>query len=179
MRVVGGEFGGRRLQAPKGDATRPTSDRVREAVFSTLGPLGGERVLDLFAGSGALGIEALSRGAGQAVFVDRARPALAVLRANLAALGLAAPQAHVRAGDAFAAVRDASAAGEAYDLVFLDPPYRHAGELGPRLSEALPPILAVGARIVSESDRRAPLDLALPTVHERRYGDTLIRIHQP
>jgi 16S rRNA (guanine966-N2)-methyltransferase len=179
MRVVAGELGGRRLQAPKGDATRPTTDRVREAVFSTLGPLDGARVLDLFAGSGALGIEALSRGAASALFVERARPALAVLRANLDALDLGPPAATVRPGDALAALRDAAAAGDPYDLVFLDPPYRQATGLGPVLSTALTPVLATGARVVTESDRRHPLDLELPTVHERRYGDTLIRIHAP
>lgn len=179
MRIVAGEFGGRRLQAPKGDATRPTTDRVREALFSTLGDLEGERVLDLFAGSGALGIEALSRGAATAVFVEKARPALTVLRANLDALGLAPPRATVRAGDALAALRDAPGTAGAYDLVFLDPPYRQAAGLGPGLSERLAPALAPSARVVTESDRRTPLELDLPLVHERRYGDTLIRIHQP
>jgi 16S rRNA (guanine966-N2)-methyltransferase len=179
VRVVAGAYGGRRLQAPKGDATRPTTDRVREAVFSTLGDLEGERVLDLFAGSGALGIEALSRGAEHALFVERARPALVVLRANLDALGLAPPRATVRAGDALAALRDAPGTAGAYDLVFLDPPYRQAAGLGPGLSERLAPALAPSARVVTESDRRTPLELDLPLVHERRYGDTLIRIHQP
>jgi 16S rRNA (guanine966-N2)-methyltransferase len=179
VRVVAGEYGGRRLKAPAGDATRPTTDRVREAVFSTLGPLDGARVLDLFAGSGALGIEALSRGAAHTRFVEQARPALVVLKANLATLDIDSEAASVRAGDALAALRDASTRGDAYDLVFLDPPYRQATALGPALSTALTPVLAPGARVVSESDRRHPLDLDLPLVHERRYGDTLIRIFQP
>src|SRR5262249_58893941 len=88
MRVIAGALGGRRLVAPRGAATRPTSDRVREALFSALGDVGGARVLDVFAGTGALGIEALSRGAEHATFVESARPALAALRANLAALGI-------------------------------------------------------------------------------------------
>ena len=179
MRVVAGRFGGRRLKAPAGDATRPTSDRVREALFSTLGPLDDARVLDLFAGSGALGIEALSRGAASCLFVDRGRPAVAVVKANLAALDLDAPQARVRAGDALAVARDAQRAGDAYDLVFLDPPYRQAAGLGAGLSTALAPVLAPGGRIVTESDHRHPLVLDLPLIHERRYGDTLICIHQP
>ena len=177
MRVVAGRFGGRRLKAPSGTATRPTADRVREALFSALGPLDGEAVLDLFAGSGALGIEALSRGAGSAVFVERDRRALAVLRANLEALGLAAPEAVVRPGDARAVLREAKGQGAGYGLVFLDPPYRDAPGLGPELSDALPALLAPGARVVCESDRRAPLELDLPLVLDRRYGDTLLRIH--
>jgi 16S rRNA (guanine966-N2)-methyltransferase len=175
VRVVAGLYRGRRLVAPPGDATRPTSDRVREALFSVLGPsIQGARVLDLFAGSGALGIEALSRGAAAAVFVDRAPAAIKAVRANLDALGI---EADVRRLEARAALRTASARSEAYDLVFLDPPYRRAAELGRELSEALPAVLAPGARVVSESDRRAPLELALALTDERRYGDTVIRIH--
>jgi 16S rRNA (guanine966-N2)-methyltransferase len=177
MRVVAGRLGGRRLAAPPGRGTRPTSDRVREALFSTLGPLDGERVLDLYAGSGALAIEALSRGAGSALLVERDPRAVVVIRANLDALGLAEPVVAVHAGPARAALRNASARADTYDLVFLDPPYRRAPELGRELSAALDPLLAGGARVVTESDRRAPLTLDLPLIHERRYGDTLIRIH--
>jgi 16S rRNA (guanine966-N2)-methyltransferase len=176
MRVVAGRYGGRRLVAPPGTATRPTSDRVREALFSVLGAaVQGARVLDLYAGSGALGIEALSRGAASAVFVDRSPRAVAAIRANLEALHI---EAEVRRMEARAALRTAPAHADAYDLVFLDPPYRRAGELGRELSEALPAVLAPGARVVSESDRREPLELELPLVDERRYGDTVIRIHE-
>lgn len=174
MRVVAGLYGGRRLVAPPGDATRPTSDRVREALFSVLGDIGGARVLDLFAGSGALGIEALSRGAGSAVFVERAPRAVTAIRANLQTLGI---EADIRRADVRCALRSASARGDTYDLVFADPPYRHAAELGRSLSEALNAVLAPGARVVTESDRRDPLELSLPITDERRYGDTLIRIH--
>jgi 16S rRNA (guanine966-N2)-methyltransferase len=177
VRVVAGRFGGRRLQAPPGQGTRPTSDRVREALFSTLGPLDGARVLDLFAGSGALGIEALSRGAASALLVERDARAVAVIRANLDALGLDEPAAIVHAGPARAALRSASGRGDTYDLIFLDPPYRSAPGLGQELSAALEPLLSGGGRVVTESDRRAPLELAFPLTHERRYGDTLIRIH--
>jgi 16S rRNA (guanine966-N2)-methyltransferase len=177
VRVVAGRLGGRRLQAPKGRDTRPTSDRVREALFAMLEPIEGTRVLDLFAGSGALAIEALSRGAAGATLVERDARAIAVIRANLEALGLDADAALVVHAPARVALRDASARGDAYDLVLLDPPYRDAPALGRELSQALPSVLADGARVVAESDRRAPLTLELPVVRERRYGDTIIRIH--
>jgi 16S rRNA (guanine966-N2)-methyltransferase len=178
MRVVAGRLGGRRLHAPPGEGTRPTSDRVREALFSALGPLGGEAVLDLFSGSGALAIEALSRGADRAVLVERDPRAVAVIRRNLDELGVAGDAAVVRRRDALKALRDARDACETYDLVFIDPPYRLAAGLGPELAAALVPVLAPGARVVGESDRRAPLDLpGLGMTFERRYGDTLLRIH--
>lgn len=178
MRVIAGTFGGRRIEVPAGRGTRPTADRVREALFSALGPLDGETVLDLFAGSGALGIEALSRGAATADFVERDRRALGVLRANLTSLGLGPPQAVVRPGEALAAVEHASRRGAAYSLVFLDPPYADAPGLGPTLATALAPVLALDARVVCESDRRAALELELPTLFDRRYGDTRLTIHR-
>ncbi len=177
MRVVAGRFGGRRLVAPRGDSTRPTSDRVREALFSMLGPLEGARVLDLFAGSGALGIEALSRGAAHAVLVERDPAAVRAIRANLDALGLGDDEVRVVAAPARVALRDASGRSDAYDLVFLDPPYRSAPELGRELSDGLGALLTPAARVVCESNRRHPLELTLPLERERRYGSTLIRIH--
>jgi 16S rRNA (guanine966-N2)-methyltransferase len=162
--------------APPGSETRPTSDRVREALFSILGSaVEGAHVLDLYAGSGALGIEALSRGAASAVFVDHSQKATAAIRTNLDALGI---DAVVRRAEARAALGPPPASPYPYDLVFLDPPYRHDAGLGRELSEALPPVLAPGARIVSESDRREPLELAFRLVDERRYGHTVIRIHE-
>ena len=167
MRVVAGRYGGRTLKAPRGRDVRPTADRVREALFSILGPLDGLAVLDLFAGTGALWIEALSRGAASCVFVDvDTRP----VQANLDALEI---EAEVRRGQALSALK----AGDHYDLVLLDPPYGDAARLGRELTEALPPVLKPSARVVSESDRRQPLELGLPLNDERRYGDTLIRIH--
>jgi 16S rRNA (guanine(966)-N(2))-methyltransferase RsmD len=174
MRVVAGSLGGRPLRAPKGTDTRPTSDRVREALFSILGSVEGTLVLDLFAGSGALGIEALSRAAEQATFVDSAPAAVAAIRANLDRLGI---EAEVLRMPALRALACTPVADRQYDLVFLDPPYRLASSLGPELSRALPPVLASGARVVAESDRRAPLELDMPLLDERRYGDTLIRLH--
>jgi 16S rRNA (guanine966-N2)-methyltransferase len=175
VRVIAGTYGGRRLAAPRGAATRPTSDRVREALFSILGDFVQDaRVLDLFAGSGALGLEALSRGAAAATFVDSSAASVAAVEANLAALG---GEAEVRRADALRFLRSAAGETRHYDLVLLDPPYRQAERLGRELSEALPGVLAPSALVVSESDRRAPLSLDLPLNDERRYGDTLIRIH--
>jgi 16S rRNA (guanine966-N2)-methyltransferase len=180
MRIVAGRYGGRRLTAPSGTATRPTSDRVREALFQRLGPLDGATVLDLFAGSGALALEALSRGAAHATLVDSAPSAIKAIKANVATLALAAEQAEVRRQDVRAFLRSARAARHEYDLVLLDPPYRLATELGRELSPLIAAVLASGGRVVSESDRRAPLDLHpdLPLTDERRYGDTLIRTHE-
>jgi 16S rRNA (guanine966-N2)-methyltransferase len=175
MRVIAGSRRGATLRAPRGRDVRPTSDRVREALFSVLGDVAGARVLDLFAGSGALGIEALSRGAAAAVFVDSAPAAAAAVRANLAALGLAG-DVHGRTAARF--LSGAPGSGRQYDLVFIDPPYRLARALGPELSAALAPVLAPAARVVVESDRRSPLELDLPLGFERRYGDTLIRIYE-
>jgi 16S rRNA (guanine966-N2)-methyltransferase len=195
MRVIAGELGGRRLKAPAGRVTRPTSDRVREAVFGMLGDVGGRRVLDLFAGTGALGIEALSRGAQSAVFIERDAGVVKVLKGNLAALGIGSETAEVRRADALEALRSAKMGQETYDLVFIDPPYGRArpapsasgppiGERwGPELSAILPALLSPGARVVVESDRRAPLELELPRTgtgepeRSRRYGDTSITIH--
>lgn len=143
-----------------------------------LGQVHQSRVLDLFAGSGALGIEALSRGATHAVFVERDTDALAVLQANIAGLGLTSSQAQIRRGDALATLRRAHKRGETYDLLFIDPPYRDAQDWERELSVALPPLLAPSARVVLESDRRAPIELSLELERERRYGDTLIRIHR-
>ncbi|GAA2440780.1 16S rRNA (guanine(966)-N(2))-methyltransferase RsmD [Streptomyces glaucus] len=124
-RVIAGRAGGRRLAVPPGNGTRPTSDRAREGLFSTWqsllgGPLDGERVLDLYAGSGAVGLEALSRGAGHVLLVEADARAARTVRANVGALGL--PGAEVRAGRAEQVVR-AAPPGRPYDIVFLDPPY--------------------------------------------------------
>jgi 16S rRNA (guanine966-N2)-methyltransferase len=175
VRVVGGRLGGRSLHAPKGRATRPTPERVREALFSILGSVEQARVLDLFAGSGALAIEALSRGAAGATLVDSSAAAVAAIRRNLETLGLSAD---VQRRRALPFLQWASGAGRQYDLVFVDPPYRHASALAEELPQALVGVLARGARVVVESDRRTPLQLApLSVTDERRYGDTMIRIY--
>jgi 16S rRNA (guanine966-N2)-methyltransferase len=168
---VAGEFRGRRLAAPRGLRTRPTADRVREALFSMLGDVTGARVLDLYAGSGALGIEALSRGAESAEFVERDPRAAAVIERNLASLGLDQP---VHRQDA---MRFLGRAKGMFDLVFCDPPYDSAARLAGALAERLPALTPETARIVTESDKRKPLELPFPLLTERTYGDTRIAIH--
>jgi 16S rRNA (guanine966-N2)-methyltransferase len=138
-----------------------------------LGDVSGTRVLDLFAGSGALGIEALSRGAAEAVFVDRSRKALEVVRRNLTELGL---EGDVYCRDALSYLRGA-VGGPPFDLVLVDPPYDSALRLGGALAELLPAVLAEKAVIVTESDNRNPLHLPFAVVRERTYGDTRIAIH--
>lgn len=175
MRVVGGRHGGRTLVAPRGQGTRPTPERVREAVFSILASVEDLRVLDLFAGSGALGIEAISRGAGSLTAVDSSPRAISAIKRNLSTLGI---EAEVRHQKALAFLEQARDQRRQYDLVFLDPPYGDAPRLGPQLSAALAPVLASDARVVFESDRRAAPELEpLRPIDERRYGDTLIRIY--
>lgn len=175
MRVIAGWLGGRRLHAPPGRSTRPTSERVREALFSSLGPLDGVRVLDLYAGTGALGIEALSRGAAEAAFVERSPASLASLQENLRALGIEELATVLRA-DAAASVRRLGRAGRRFDLVFADPPYA-AGEAGRVLGALVEAaVLAPDARVVIEGSRRHPPPPieGLRVVEERCYGDTTL-----
>lgn len=186
MRVVAGRFKGRRLVGPKGASTRPTADKVREALFSALGPIDDDRVLDLFAGTGALGIEALSRGAGPIDLVDKSRSAARVVQTNLETVGADAAEAHVHVNDAIRFLESANQRGDRYDLVFIDPPYAAADSLTPKLAELVPGVLNDGGRVVVESDRRRPLELTkspqegvqneLTLGFERVYGDTLLRI---
>jgi len=170
LRITGGELGGRRIRVPRGDV-RPTTERVREAIFSILGDVTDARVLDLFCGSGALAIEALSRGAAEAALVDT-RPATA--RRNLEALGLAERARTVRS-DAARFLRRAEASS--FDLVLCDPPYRLADRLAGDLDPLIRRALANGGRVMVETSPDRPLPLGLPLVTERGYGDTLIRIH--
>jgi 16S rRNA (guanine966-N2)-methyltransferase len=171
MRVVAGEFKGRRLRMPRGAPTRPTADRVREALFSMLGDVEGARVLDLYAGSGALGIEALSRGAAAAVFVERDARAVATIQANLDAVGA---EGDVSRMDALDFLKRPMSP---FDLVFCDPPYDSGPRIAEPLAEMLPALLSEDARIVTESDKRNPLELPFPLIRERIYGDTRIAIH--
>lgn len=168
MRVIGGDLGGRQLLAPKGWKVRPTPERVREAIFSALGDISGLRVADLYCGTGALAIEALSRGAAEAVLIDRdSRPAAG----NIRNLDLTDRARLVRAE----APEWMASAGESFDLVFVDPPYRFDPETAAALDRTLPEILAPDGRVILECDARRPLELpSLRPVRERRYGRTLV-----
>jgi 16S rRNA (guanine966-N2)-methyltransferase len=170
MRVVAGELGGRRLVAPRGWRVRPTSDRVREAIFSALGAIAEARVLDLYCGTGALGIEAVSRGAALATLVDRdVRPALG----NVRNLELQDSVDLVRADPSEWLRKER---GE-FDLIFLDPPYKLADRLGPELDPHLPKHLAGAGRVIVESSARRPLELSMPVLRERRYGGTQVTFY--
>jgi 16S rRNA (guanine966-N2)-methyltransferase len=171
LRISGGELGGRRIRAPKGTKLRPTTERVREAIFSILGDVSGARVLDLFCGTGALAIEALSRGAAVATLVDT-HPAAA--RRNLEDLELTDRARAIRA-DAVRFLRRADQAS--YDLILCDPPYRLADRLAADLDPLIRRTLAPGGRAMIESSPERPLDLSLPLITERTYGDTQIRVH--
>ena len=178
MRVVAGRLRGRRLQAVPGSATRPTSDRVREALFAILGErVPGARVLDLFAGTGALAIEALSRGARSAVLVEQAAQAAAVIRANLRDLGLegVATVRRTRAETFVRGQRDGP-----FDLVFLDPPYAvPVGLLAGLLARLARGALAPGAVVVLEAAARSeapPWPPGLLPDPPRRYGDTALHL---
>jgi 16S rRNA (guanine966-N2)-methyltransferase len=169
MRIVAGEFRGRSLQAPGDRRARPTADRVREAWFSILaGELLGAQVLDLFAGSGALGLEALSRGAASVDFVEMSRPALVALRANIAALDVEG-RVRVRAGDALRFV--AGLLPGAYDVAFADPPYKSDAAL--RLVTAFRAVPFARVLGVEHSAR-----VAVPGDATRRYGDTALTFCQ-
>ena len=171
LRITGGELGRRRIHAPKGAKLRPTTERVREAVFSILGDLSGARVLDLFCGTGALAIEALSRGASEAMLVDT-HPRAA--RENVKELGLTDRAAVIRA-DARRFLRRAEEGS--YDLVLCDPPYRLADRLAADLDPLVRGVLAESGRAMIESSPDNPLQIELPVLTERTYGDTLIRVY--
>jgi 16S rRNA (guanine966-N2)-methyltransferase len=183
LRVIAGSAGGRRLVAPAGTAARPTTDRVKESVFGALGDarIEGAVVLDLYAGSGALAIEALSRGAATAVLVDRELAAIDAVARNLDSTGFAT-RARVQRGTAEAFLRRPPPAEAPFDLVFLDPPYEQpAAELDAVLAAlARPGWLAPAATVVVERGARDADHLAWPgrwaTTWERSYGDTLVTV---
>jgi 16S rRNA (guanine966-N2)-methyltransferase len=176
VRVVGGEFKGRKLVVPGGRRIRPTSDRVREAIFDILGPVWTfQRILDLFAGTGALGIEALSRGSQEAVFVEQGKGALTVLTGNLKALGLKS-RAWVLPLAAKKGIAILGEKGMVFDLILMDPPYGK-GLMEKTLAEIVQVrILASDGVIVAEHSSREeilpPLGLAIS--QQRRYGDTTV-----
>ena len=175
MRIIAGRFGSRRIEAPKGMDTRPTLDQTRESMFNVLqGETEGARVLDLFAGSGALGLEALSRGAVRAVFCDTGREAVKVLRANIAALGVG-DETRVLVEDCFAALDRLASEEERFDLIFLDPPYTR--DAGPVMKKILSDnLLSDSGLIVLERDARTALSIpeGLRVRRSKVYGRTAL-----
>lgn len=180
MRIIAGSLGGRRLVAPKGLDTRPTTDRVREAWFSILGPLHGA-VLDLYAGTGALGFEALSRGAERAVFVDSSRAACASIQHNAEALGVAQAVVLLRA-TVEKSTRELARLGP-FELVVSDPPWTTL-ESCERTLRLLPwqDLVAVGGRLVMGHPKKRPVDLQLPPgfvlTSERAWGDSAAQFYE-
>lgn len=179
MRIIAGSARGRRLTPPRRDDIRPTSDRAKETLFSVIGPWIEGEVLDLFAGTGALGLEAVSRGASRAVLVDVAREALELCRKNVEALGFEA-QVEVLPSPALKAIEKLSASGRRFSHVFADPPYPLLATQG--LLEALAghPLLTPGGLLVLESDRREEeaRHPAFERFDERAFGDTRIRLYR-
>ena len=179
MRIIAGTHRGRRLRAPAGAATRPTADRVREAVFSIVGPVEGLAVLDLFCGSGALGLEALSRGAASAVLVDRSPRAIAVARANAEALGLLDRVRIVRRDWRSALVAE-RAAGSRFGLCLLDPPYSLTDRVLAGVGALLAPLMtSSGTVVIEHSAALSPPDpsgLEIASRTDRIYGDTAVSV---
>jgi 16S rRNA (guanine966-N2)-methyltransferase len=176
MRVIAGSRKGHKLAAPRGLETRPTSDRVRENIFNLVGPVDGARVLDLFAGSGALGIEALSRGAASAVFVEHDADAVRTIERNLDRLRL--PGARIVHGEVLGTIAREASAGAKYDLVLVDPPYEMLTVIQPRLARHLPPLLTADGVLVFESDACAEPQLPLPVRTSRKYGQTRVTLFE-
>jgi 16S rRNA (guanine966-N2)-methyltransferase len=175
VRIIAGSRKGARIFAPKGE-TRPTGDRVREAAFNLIGPVEGMAVLDLFAGSGAMGLEALSRGAASAVFVESDREAQRTIERNLEKLGLKG--ATILKQNAKRALSAEAAAGRRYDLVLVDPPYRMLDSLLPTLSSHLPSLLADDGVVVVESPGREHPELPLTERTSRAYGSVRLTVFE-
>ena len=174
MRIIAGACKGTIIAAPRGRCTRPTADKVRGAIFNILGDVSGMAVLDLFAGSGALGLEALSRGAAQATLVDNGASAIATIHKNITKLKL--ENAHAARRDYLAFLKHAAKKQERFDLIFVDPPYRMHRVVEPELGRWLPRVAAPGGMVIVESDSREEVSLPLELVTEKVYGDTRIRI---
>jgi 16S rRNA (guanine966-N2)-methyltransferase len=174
MRIIAGSRKGARIFAPKGQEVRPTGDRVREAIFNLVGPVDEMEVLDLFAGSGAMGLEALSRGASQVTFVEADRAAAEMIVRNLEKLGL--DDATVIRDDAARKLAADAAADRRYDLVLIDPPYRMLARLLPTLAAYVPAVVAPEGLVVVESDAREEPELPLPQRTSRRYGSARVTV---
>jgi 16S rRNA (guanine966-N2)-methyltransferase len=178
VRIVAGERKGARLDAPPGRDTRPTSDRLREALFSVLGDVSALTVLDAFAGSGALGLEALSRGAERAVFCETSATALRTLRANVERLGYE-QRAEIRRQDARRRMAADARAGTAYQLLLLDPPYRMLAALQADFSLHLPALLVPeGLAVIESAASEPPLELPLSIDTTRVQGAARLTVYR-
>jgi 16S rRNA (guanine966-N2)-methyltransferase len=175
MRIIAGSRKGHTIYAPHGLDTRPTSDRVRENVFNIVGPVHDATVLDLYAGSGAMGLEALSRGASRAVFVERDRDAVRTIERNLDKLRL---QGTIVRQDAVAALAAEAGAGRKYDLVLVDPPYDMYDDVQPQLARYLPAVLSDEGIVVVETDARVEPELPLAQRTSRKYGQARITVYE-
>src|SRR5216110_1596399 len=176
MRVIAGSAGGLPLVVPK-KGVRPTMDRVKAAIFSSLGDaIVGAKILHLFAGSGAMGIEALSRGAASAVFVEHDADAVRTIERNLDRLRLTG--ARVVRGDVLRTIAQEATAGAKYDLVLVDPPYGMLTEIQPRLARHLPRLLTADGLLVVETDARTEPELPLPVRTSRKYGHTGVTLFE-
>jgi 16S rRNA (guanine966-N2)-methyltransferase len=176
VRIIAGSRKGARIVAPKGHSTRPTGDRVREAAFNLIGPVEDATVLDLFAGSGAMGLEALSRGARRCLFAESDRAACRAIRDNLAKLRLTG--ALVQCRDALAVLREERSAGRSYELILCDAPYEDYEALEPVLAELVPGVLAADGLLVVETDSRTAPALPLGEVTSRRYGSARLTLYR-
>ena len=178
MRIIAGSRKGQRISAPKGLSTRPTGDRVREAAFTLIPPgfAEGATVLDLFAGSGAMGLEALSRGAGRALFVESDLDAVRAIEDNLDKLRLTG--ASIVRQDARSALAAEAAAGRRYDLIFVDPPYEDWPELERSLAPYLANLLAEDGLVIVETSARVEPQLPLEQRTSRRYGSARLTLYQ-
>jgi 16S rRNA (guanine966-N2)-methyltransferase len=175
MRIIAGSHRGRTIQAPPGRDTRPTSDRVRENVFNLVGPVDGVTVLDVYAGSGALGLEALSRGAERAVFVENDADAIRAIERNLDTLSL---RGTILRRDAITALAAEATAGRKYDLVLVDPPYDMYLDVQPQLARYLPTIVTEDGLLIVETDARIEPELPLQQRTSRKYGSARITVYE-
>jgi len=174
MRIIAGSHKGHTIQAPRGRDTRPTSDRVRENVFNLVGPVDDATVLDLYAGSGAMGLEALSRGAARVVFVERDRDAVRAIERNLDKLRLSGT---ILRQDAVTALATEAGSHRKYDLVLVDPPYEMYSDFEPQLARYLPALLADDGVVVVETDARLEPSLPFEQRTSRKYGAARITVY--
>jgi 16S rRNA (guanine966-N2)-methyltransferase len=174
VRIIAGSHKGHTIFAPRGQDTRPTSDRVRESVFNILGPVEEAIVLDLYAGSGAMGLEAVSRGAARVVFVESDANAVRAIERNLDKLRV---QGTIVQRDAVAALAAEASAGRKYDLVLVDPPYDVYSDIEPNLARYLPAVLAESGVLVVETDALVAPQLPLTQRTTRKYGGTRVTVY--